>query len=313
MKNITKYIIGISILVFGFVACSQKENNEAMQIDKPKIAVSIYPLKAILAELVGDKMEIEVIVPPNASPHTFEPTPIDIQKIEKADAIFYVNRHLDSWLIKSYNDKSVSVLKMIDRNLIVNTSHHCSSCGDEHHNEIETTNEDESIDPHFWTSPILVKNILPKLVGALIKIDAENAEFYHSKEKEFSEALVNLDEKIKAQLQPLKNYKVFTLHNSFSYFINNFGLTYGGAIEEKAGQEPSTRYFYDIAKQIKEAKVAAIFSEAQLKSNIMENLANELGVKVFELDPIGGKDSLTTYFDIITYNANVIEKAFGIK
>ena len=43
--------------------------------DRIKVATTIAPLGDFLKAVGGEKVEVTVVVPPGAEPHTFEPTP----------------------------------------------------------------------------------------------------------------------------------------------------------------------------------------------------------------------------------------------
>ena len=52
--------------------------------------VSILPLRSLVQGIVGDDFDIEVLVPPGASPETFEPTPRQFVGLNKARMVFNV-------------------------------------------------------------------------------------------------------------------------------------------------------------------------------------------------------------------------------
>lgn len=58
--------------------------------DGEPLYVSILPLRSLVQGIVGDDFDIEVLVPPGASPETFEPTPRQFVGLNKARMVFNV-------------------------------------------------------------------------------------------------------------------------------------------------------------------------------------------------------------------------------
>ena len=49
-----------------------------------RIVATIQPLGLVARELGGDRVAVSVLVPPGASPHTFEPQPSDVRSLAQA-------------------------------------------------------------------------------------------------------------------------------------------------------------------------------------------------------------------------------------
>ena len=62
------------------------------QADGEPLYVSILPLRSLVQGIVGDDFDIEVLVPPGASPETFEPTPRQFVGLNKARMVFNVGQ-----------------------------------------------------------------------------------------------------------------------------------------------------------------------------------------------------------------------------
>ncbi|HHS48598.1 MAG TPA: hypothetical protein ENM99_01880, partial [Desulfurella acetivorans] len=52
---------------------------------KPLVVTSTYILSSLVNQIAQNKIDTAFIVPENANPHFFNPTPKDIQKLGKAD------------------------------------------------------------------------------------------------------------------------------------------------------------------------------------------------------------------------------------
>lgn len=299
-------LLFLSLLFLLSISCKQEQ--KTVTNDKKKtIVVTIYPIKLILQEIVGDDYNIITILPPGASPHNYEPKPSDISLLQDAEIFFYISDDLDNWITKFINNDKTKKIKLIDFVIPIIMSDTNFS----HNNVTEACNHnlhcsDSNINPHFWTSPMLVKNILQNICNSIIVLDKTNENTFNVKTIKFGKKLDDLHIELTNELNKIKNKKIFTYHNSFQYFIQEFNLNYGGIIEESPGKEEGPVYMKQLIDKIKESKVKAVFSERQLYSKIMETIAKETNVKILELDPIAGNDSSLDYCSFIKSNTSKI-------
>jgi len=330
-KKISSIATAIIIIFVLFISCKNKsyeDNHEVIYGEKRddnkiNIAVTIYPLKAILDEIVGDKINIAVVLPVGASPHTFEPKPSDLKKISDSQILFYVSENLDAWSLKLSPDdnknqnkqKLISTLEMVDDNLLLESDIQCTEHNHKNEEHKKNKHVHTKIDPHFWLSPKVVKSILPKLIKIISQLDSNNSKYYKANGINFSKQLDSIISSVKNIISFDKansnNLKIFTFHNSFAYFINDFDLIYGGSIQEYSNKESGTKYVADITSKVKQAGVKSIFTEPQLNPKSAEIISNELGINLFLLDPIGGNDKNKTYKQLIINNAKTIYEALA--
>lgn len=64
---------------------------------KVGVVASIVPVAYVAQELGGERVQVDVLVPPGASPHTFEPVPSDMVKLQRARLFLQVGAGLDAW------------------------------------------------------------------------------------------------------------------------------------------------------------------------------------------------------------------------
>ena len=66
--------------------------------EKPTIVTSIHPYYALVQEVAGENAEVMRLLPPGASPHTFDPTPKAWRSFQTLASSF-LNGGLDEWLL----------------------------------------------------------------------------------------------------------------------------------------------------------------------------------------------------------------------
>lgn len=259
----------------------------SLVLAKPIVSTTIMPTKFFIEQIAGDELEINVMVPSSADPHTFEPKPSQMKMLEKSDLYFEVGVGFDEiWLKKIAPDfKNVKFIKTqngIEK--IAMNSHHDHD--HEHDHNHEKDHDHGNLDPHIWLDPILVKTQSKNILNALCETYGEKCEKFSANFAEFEKKLDELDEFAKAKLKDLKEVKFIVYHPSWGYFAARYDLEQI-AIEIE-GKEPKPA---DLAKLIEEAKeegVKVIFVSPQFSKKAAITVAAASGANVEEIDHLSG-------------------------
>lgn len=287
---------GIAVLIL-FAGC-----HDAPQRGIHYVA-TINPLRAIVAEVVGDRAEVDVLLKPGASPHTYEPRPSDAVAAESAIALFYAADDIDAWAAKLPAKERVPMFSFVPetRRLLYDDAAHVDD-GD-HDHQAGTANG------HFWSDPLVVKAILPELARRLGALDPGGAEIYTRNAERFAQELDLLDGELKSMFAGLADRPVFMFHPSWTYFMKRYGLKVAGMVEPVPGKEPSPKFLRSLVDTARAERVCAVFTEPQLPRRPAEVIAEACGLKLYELDPNGGIEGRRTYRELIEYNAGILRKA----
>lgn len=275
-----------------------------------QVAASIGPLGEFCRQLGGDLVQVQVIIPPGASPHTFEPSPGVLRQAAQAKVLAYIGADLEPWLprfIASLKGKKPLVVVASDglplireasRQLLSANAHkEKDNHKHQHHHEAGSAN------PHVWLDPVLAQDICRRLAAALAQADPGNAETYQKNLQIYLEKLARLHERIQQATAGFKIRQFVSFHPSFSYFARRYGLTEAGVIEVAPGREPSPRYLQALVKVVRQAGLKVIFSEPQFSPRLAEVLAQEAGARVLVLDPLGGRPPYgDDYLALMEYN-----------
>ncbi|MCJ7545844.1 MAG: zinc ABC transporter substrate-binding protein, partial [Deltaproteobacteria bacterium] len=107
-------IVGLVVIAVGIIALSQIKGVKQKDIDagKIKIVTTLFPLYDMAKNIGADKAHVSLLVPPGMEPHTFEPKPSDIIKINEADIFVYTGSIMEPWaedIIKGVTNKKLIV------------------------------------------------------------------------------------------------------------------------------------------------------------------------------------------------------------
>lgn len=276
------------------------------------VIVSIAPQKYLLERIAGDRVNVTVLVKPGADPHTYEPTPAQMLACTKARAWFTIGVPFeDIWLprIVQVTEQKRGSEKLADVSTIkgitilpFENSHAVAGDGapiDEKMLAPQDTHAHGLVgeDPHVWLSPMLVRAMLPGLAKELGKMLPEYADEFRANAENLAAELETLDAEIAGRFAKFPPHKrVFlTVHPSWRYFARNYDLI--GASIETEGKEPNPREMQSIADWAKEQGIRVIFVEPQFSQSAAKAIAENLGVRIEEVDPLA-EDLLATYTEM---------------
>lgn len=293
-----KKILFTLFLLIMILGCSKQEQNS-------EIVTTIYPFKAIIQELTGDRFSVNTILPAGADPHTYEILPSDFRSIQSSKAFFFGAEALDGWAAKLNVDNKIELLSLVPGEYLIDIKiphfHH----SEDHNNHTEHL----GVDPHFWTDPNVVLAMIPNLLKELIKLDPQSESIFRSNAEKFTLKLINLDERIKNETDSLKFRNVFTAHPFYSYFFERYGFNVAGSLEIAPGSQPTPKDIKNLLDLVKQKNVKAIFTHKQHSDKPAKVLAQSSGINEYELDPIGGVEGRISYEDVILFNLQIIKEA----
>ncbi len=270
---------------------------------KIKVVASITPLVDFAKQVGGDKVDVVLLLPPGASPHTYEPTPKVIQEIAQAKIFLKIGSGLEFWADKMIKAASAKIH-------VVDSSRGVDLIKDIHHHSHNTGHKDHAnTDPHIWLDPIICIEIITKIEAALSKVDPANTLYYQKNAAAYRDKLRKLDKDIQERTKSFRTREYVTFHSAWNYFSRRYGLKIAAVIEESPGKEPTPKHIRKIIGELKKLSTRVVFAEPQFSPKVAETIAREAGAQVFFLDPYGGQKDTETYLDLMYYNLSIMEKA----
>jgi ABC-type Zn uptake system ZnuABC Zn-binding protein ZnuA len=226
----------------------------------PKQVLATTTLFADMAANVGgDRVKAESIVPAGSHVEEFEPKPEDSRKVATADLIIKNGLDLDDpWADPLLKDKKASAT-------VITLTEGLQPIED---------------NPHMWFDVQLARKYVEKIRDALITLDAAGRDYYTTRAKAYDDELVKLDSDVKAQIAtiPQARRKLVTSHDAFPYYAKAYGLEVVGFVQPQPGTDPSPAELAELVKTVKEAGAPAIFSEVGVSPSLAQTLAREAGI-----------------------------------
>lgn len=305
MKNIFPILLiiaGLGLLA-GLIWVGYSQREEAGPVAEQQVAATIFPLGDMLENVAGEAVEVVTILPPGASPHTFEPTVGTVQDVSGSKLIFSVGAGMDEWAETLGESAGVEVLELADSGVQLIEEEEEEGHEDEPEDD---GHGHEGANPHYWLSIPNAIQLVEEMTDQLgTQFPAHKAVFEANATTYIAELTI-VDTEIRAQLAGVENVNLVTFHDSYPYFAEEYGLTVVGSFEPSAGKEPTPQYLKELQEATKEAEVSVVYSEPQLGTAQLEPFVEDLGLTIAILDPIGGIEGRLSYIELMRYNAQVI-------
>ncbi|RKD91929.1 metal ABC transporter solute-binding protein, Zn/Mn family [Mangrovibacterium diazotrophicum] len=263
------------LLAFIFIvalACSGPNKT-----DKPTIAVTILPQKYFVEKIAGDLVQVNVLVPPGASPELYSLMPSQMTGLSTTLAWLGIGQvgFEQGWVdkIRTSNPK----LAYFD------TSEQADwIAGEEeiHGDHVHL----HGIDPHIWSSPEEVKKIATETYKALAQVLPEHKETFEANLAKFQAEIDSLDEELKQTFEQLPSKKFLIFHPALTYLARQYGLEQ--VAMEVDGKEPSPKHLKELAEMAKNENIKAIFVQKEFNMDNARQMAKEIGGEVIQVDPL---------------------------
>jgi zinc transport system substrate-binding protein len=332
--KVTAPFLALSAVLMLLVGCGGGSGRHAAVRSpdgRPRIVATIAPLADIARRVAGGTWEVVTLVPPGASPHTWEPSPRDAEIFSKARVFFEVGLGYEAWLSKIVErggnavivDGSAGLDPIRGNGRETHISPGGSVGQDAPSVEPKVDAGGKPVDggpgartggganPHWWLDPIAMKSAALRLGEVLAVRDPGRADDYRGRAAHVAADLDGLDAELRARISQFPSKKIVTFHAAWDYMARRYGITILASIEESPGREPGPQFIAEIVRLVRENDLRALFAEPQFPAKAAEAIAGECDVKVLVLDPLGGEGvpGRGDYLSLMRYNVGVMERA----
>jgi zinc transport system substrate-binding protein/manganese/iron transport system substrate-binding protein len=262
--------------------------------DGLKVAATIFPLYDIARSVAGSMAEIVLVLPPGASPHTFEPTPGSVRALSGAQVLFVIGHGLDDWAARLARGAGVPQVVPVDAGIALRRTDDTAR---------------GSVDPHYWLSAPNAKAIARTVAAELARRAPNRRAELDLSLATYLARLDAADAEVRGLLADLPTRRIATFHDAFGYFADAYALEVAAVFEPYAGLEPSLQFVLAFQRKIRASGVRVVFTEPQLSVETLGPIARDLGVTLAILDPLGGLPGRDGYIELLRFNARSVAAA----
>ena len=218
------FVKSFTALLFLLIWCG----GNASAAEKVPVVVSILPQKNFVQQIGADRVSVQVMVQPGASPATYEPKPRQMAALAEARLYFSIGVPFEhAWLDKIAAANPAMTVVHTDEgihNKLAMAAHHHQ--GEADHDEEEEAHGDghegdhheeehhdhRGMDPHVWLSPALVKVQAGRILSALKQADPGHAGEYEENYNHFLKKISLLDAELKAVFKGKTGLQFMVFH-----------------------------------------------------------------------------------------------------
>lgn len=251
-----------------------------------KVATTIAPLGDFVKAVGGEKVEVTVVVPPGAEPHTFEPTPSLMIDVAKADLYVMNGAGLEFWMDK---------LLVANKGMVVVDSSQGVALLQERKGEI---------DPHVWISLRNAAMQVNNICSGLITVDPANKDYYIKNRDDYLQKLQSLDEELNQTFAGKKSRIFIVHHPAWTYFARDYVLSQVPLMENE--KEPGPKYLGEVIDLARRNNITTIFIEPEYNPKAAEVIAREMNTGIVTLDPLA-----KNYLENMAYAGREIAKSLA--
>lgn len=316
MKKILSVIIVSAVLCALLAGCGAELGPEQEQEDgRLSVVATVFAPYDFARQLVGERGEVTLLLPPGSESHSYEPTPKDIIGIQNCDLFIYVGGESDAWV--------ADVLESVGEGVRTVTLMDCVELLEEEHVEgMETGHEHEDgeteYDEHVWTSPRNAKLICEKIASALCEADPEGEAEYKAALESCSQELDELDAAFKEVVaNGVRDTIIFADRFPLLYFAKAYGLEYYAAFPGCADEtEPSAATVVFLIEKVREEGIPVVFHIELSNEDMADTICEETGAEkmLFSACHNVTKEQFeagVTYLELMWANVDALREALG--
>jgi zinc/manganese transport system substrate-binding protein len=277
-------------LVSGLGAVEPKGSTPPLQV-----VATFSILGDWVGQVGGDRIQLTVLVGPDADAHVYEPTPGDSRAIRQAACLIRNGLHFEGWLDRlvvasGYHGLTITATEGITPHILT------------------TAGEEKIPDPHAWQDVGLAKIYVANIARGLSQASPRDSFYFQANAKRAESRLDSLDKWVRLQFAslPAKRRRVVISHDAFSYFGRAYGIEFFAPLGFGTDEDASAGRLANLISRLRKLEVTAIFVENIVDPRLVGRVAHEIGAQ------IGGKlysDALSRpeglapdYFSLMRYN-----------
>ena len=284
-NNLVALVCGIALVILVFIllgVVSTKIMDDSSE--RLSVGATVFPLADMVREVAGVDADVELILDPGASPHTFELSPNKAVELANVELVFSIGLGLDDWASGAASISGADVVEL-SKDVDINCNVEC--------------------DPHYWLSIDNAVVMTRSIARELIALDPANADRYRDRADAYILELEAVNE-FMLKLVDTAPKDIVVFHDSWDYFADSMGLNIVGTFEPAPGREPTPRQLAELQNVIKSNSITRVYREPQLSESALLPFTKDLNIDIFVLDPLGGVADRNSYINLMLFNAHAI-------
>ena len=296
------------------VSCGDSQNSSSASDTRPVVAASFYPIAEIVQRVGGDEIQLLALTAPGIEPHDSDLSAQQLEKLTKANIVFYIGGGFQPDLEKAIDSlpdavTAVDLLKSVE---VIEPSK-----GDD--KSVDLDHEHSKADPHVWLDPANMAEMSITVALEISKLESlASTTALTERLNAYATELNNVGALVDATFASCERKELVSAHDAFTYFAKRAKIVTVPISGVDPENEPSAKELEVTAKIAKDSNVTTVFFEEILPTAFADTVAKAIGATINSIDAIetisqSDLDAGVTYSSIMKSNITKIATALGCK
>lgn len=304
-------------------ACGSNTDSSTSDKTQTEVYASTFATAAIAREIGGDQVDVKMIVPPGADPHSYEPTSKQLTEIAKGDLFLLTGTTLEPYSKKIQESLKGTDVRFVETSKDVNllesdaTLHAHEEEGHDDHATDEHAHEEEGhdhgkYDPHVWLDPVNAKAMARSITTALSKEVPKDKATFEKNLKAFDQQADALDEEFKQAVADGSKKELLVTHAAYGYLAERYGFTQLPIAGISPSDEPSQKQLAALVKEARMHDLKYVAFEETVSPKVARVIQKEIGaesVTIHNLESVTKAQQNSSYFKLMEENVQTLKKA----
>ena len=270
--------------------CACAPAGEGAEDGRLQVVCSLFPYYDFVREIGGAYVSPRLLVAAGREAHSFEPTPMDVIRVSRADVFVYNGGEGEQWvdeILSSAGENIPAVLRMMDyadmltEEPLAGRDDHDHADHDHEHDD-DHDSDDIEYDEHIWTSPVQAMKLCRAICDALCAADPAHAAVYRSNLENYLGQLAELDVAFR-QVCSEKKRSMLVSGDRFPllYFCREYGLDYRAAFHGcSSDTEPSLYTLKFLIDKVRQQDIPVVYALELSSRKVADAIAETTGATV---------------------------------
>lgn len=270
--------------------CACAPAGEGAEDGRLQVVCSLFPYYDFVREIGGAYVSPRLLVAAGREAHSFEPTPMDVIRVSRADVFVYNGGEGEQWvdeILSSAGENIPTVLRMMDyadtltEEPLAGRDDHDHADHDHEHDD-DHDSDDIEYDEHIWTSPVQAMKLCRAICDALCAADPAHAAVYRSNLENYLGQLAELDVAFRQVCSEKKrSLLVFGDRFPLLYFCREYGLDYRAAFHGcSSDTEPSLYTLKFLIDKVRQQDIPVVYALELSSRKVADAIAETTGATV---------------------------------
>lgn len=325
-------------LFLGGCANNGDSNASEETSDQLTVYASTFALKSIAEEIGGDRVRVEMVIPPGADPHTYEPTSRQMTQIAEADLFLTVGHDLEPYVESMENslaNENVTFVKTAENVTLLDADKtvHVHGADDHGHEEDEHGHEEDAhaheedehgheedahghshgqYDPHVWLDPMNAVSMAEAVEASFADQAPDYKDEFADRLSAFKEEAETLDAELQAAVDAGSKQQLLVTHAAYGYLAERYGFEQLPIAGLTPSEEPSQQALKRVIEEARAHDLTHIAFEDTVTPKVAQVVQNEIGaetVTIYNLESVTKDQMDKSYFDLMRENVKALETA----